>query len=75
MAGKPRDISGNRYGRLTAVELADRDRHGRIQWKFRCDCGTVKVCNPQPIKNGKTKSCGCLAREISEAIKRLKQGA
>lgn len=30
---------------------------------FICDCGTKKIINYQNVKNGKTKSCGCLRDE------------
>lgn len=32
-----------------------------------CDCGVRRYVNLSKIKNGKSKSCGCLARELSKA--------
>jgi len=33
-----------------------------------CDCGTRKTVNYQNIRQGKSKSCGCLRHEISQKI-------
>ena len=34
------DISGQRFGRLTALYPTDRrDSHGVVYWVCRCDCG------------------------------------
>jgi len=32
-------------------------------WQGRCDCGTVKPVIGADVRNGKSKSCGCLKRE------------
>ena len=36
---------------------------------FRCDCGVERVVVGQPLREGKTKSCGCL---MGDAISKLK---
>lgn len=33
----------------------------------RCDCGTVGATRPYLLRNGQSKSCGCLSRELSIA--------
>lgn len=53
------DLTGQRFGRLTVIERAE--NHGRqTYWKCRCDCGNFKEVNGAKLKNGHTKSCGCL---------------
>jgi hypothetical protein len=50
---------GEVYGRLTVLRHSGTPRY----WICRCVCGTeksIKVCS---LRNGKTKSCGCLARD------------
>lgn len=64
------DITGQRFGRLVAVELVEHDRRNRqARWVVKCDCGTVKEVNGQSLRNGSIKSCGCLQRERVEAAR------
>lgn len=52
------DMTGQKYNRLTAVEL-DRVENGHTFWKFRCDCGKSVVIDGWSARSGKIKSCGC----------------
>lgn len=60
------DISGNKYGRLTAVKIAFR-KNGRPHWLFKCDCGKEKTVLAADVKKGATQSCGCLCVERSRS--------
>lgn len=64
--GKTKDITGQRFGRLTVTEFCGRDSKGRMLWKCRCDCGTEKVVLANKLLTGRTKSCGCLRNELSK---------
>lgn len=55
------DRTGMKYGRLTVVSQAPRNKHGHTMWNVRCSCGTEKVISSNNIATG-TKSCGCRAR-------------
>lgn len=59
------DETGNRYGRLVVLGIDEdkktKDRH--IQWKCRCDCGNITSVSAGDLRQGKTKSCGCLMNE------------
>ena len=58
------DLSGKKFGRLLVLERAE--NHGReTYWKCRCDCGNIKEINGAKLKNGHTKSCGCLSKETT----------
>lgn len=61
------DITGIRFGRLTAVREVDRDKWNKRQWEFVCDCGTVVVHDASRVKGGNTSSCGCLHKEMMRA--------
>jgi len=51
-----------RTGRLTLLEP---HYHGRSQfWLVRCDCGTEKLVRAGNLRQGYTKSCGCLRTEV-----------
>lgn len=58
------DITGIRFGRLTAVQPTDlRDASGSIVWECHCDCGNNVFHSVNCLRNGKTRSCGCLFQE------------
>lgn len=58
------DMTGKRYSRLVAVRmLEERAANGKVQWLFRCDCGTEKVLEGSQVRHGKTRSCGCMSAE------------
>ena len=59
------DISGQRYGRLTAIAPSGRLLAGKqikTAWKFRCDCGAEIIRKLMNVRSGCTKSCGCLKK-------------
>ena len=57
------DISGKRYGRLTAIEV-DHRKDRKVFWKCICDCGKSVVVNGGSLSSGHTKSCGCLSSDV-----------
>lgn len=62
---KKMDISGQRFGRLTALYPTDRrDSHGVVYWVCRCDCGNQTEVPASNLVNGTCKSCGCLKKRI-----------
>lgn len=63
------DLSGKRYGRLLVARQAGRDKHGNVMWLCRCDCKTEKAINGESLRQGHTKSCGCLNSELATARK------
>jgi len=58
--GIPLDLTGRRFGKLTAISLAASQR--RIHWTCRCDCGSELEARSSHLTSGHTKSCGCLRK-------------
>ena len=61
---------GQKYGRLTVIEdLGYYKKEGyarKSHWlKCKCDCGNEKITTLSQLTSGKTKSCGCLNREMT----------
>lgn len=55
-----KDLTGQRFGKLVALEPTE-ERQGRfIKWKCRCECGTITYVASGNLKSGHTQSCGCL---------------
>lgn len=52
------DITGRKFARLTAIERLKGSR-----WKFECECGGFVIQHSSWVKNGNTKSCGCLQKD------------
>jgi len=58
------DLTGIRFGRLMVTGISHRDNHYVNYWNCLCDCGTVKVVQQSALMSEKTRSCGCLKREL-----------
>lgn len=59
---KTKDIKGQRFGRLVALEPTDRrdPRNGCVMWLCRCDCGKLHIVNGNLLRYGRTRGCGCM---------------
>lgn len=57
-----KDISGLKFARLTAIKNTTQGKHPR--WEFKCDCGNSKIILKEHVVAGRTKSCGCLLKEV-----------
>jgi hypothetical protein len=62
---KVRDLTGQKFGRLTVVSLDSVTKHRKAKWLCKCDCGKSHIVDGASISAGKTKSCGCLRREAT----------
>lgn len=69
---KPIDLSGQRFGRLVAIERAPRSKCGATMWVCKCDCGNRVTVQYSNLKRGATQSCGCLNDE--HRINNIKHG-
>lgn len=74
--GKKIDLTGQKFNKLTVVREGEPRRtynkkYGRyfirIRWWCECDCGNPELVlvDSSSLKNGNTKSCGCLHTETS----------
>jgi len=58
------DIINKKFGRLLVLKKNGSDKHGKSLWLCHCDCGNEVIIIGQNLKNGVTKSCGCLQKEL-----------
>jgi hypothetical protein len=66
-----KDLTNQKFERLTVKYECGRNKHGQVLWYCECDCGGNTVVVTSYLTSGKTKSCGCLRREMSsERIKK-----
>ena len=57
------NLIGVRFGRLTVVSEAGKNKSKHIEWLCRCDCGNEKIVLGDSLRRGITNSCGCYAAE------------
>lgn len=68
MAGKVKDITGQRFGRLTVIRFVEvKDRQAFFECV--CDCGNHTIVSGHSLRRGHTKSCGCLWKEYLHTSK------
>lgn len=63
MAGKPKDLVGEVFGKLTVLAQGPRKSDNSITWDCLCECGNTFNTRGASLKSGNTKSCGCLSVE------------
>lgn len=61
------DITGQKYGRLTVVQQVPALSNSGSYWLCKCDCGFTTVTSSVHLKQGHTKSCGCLIADTVRA--------
>jgi hypothetical protein len=67
MANIQKFEKGTKFNRLTFIKETRNENYCR--WAiFRCDCGVKKELRLFCVKNGVTKSCGCLNDEVRRKI-------
>lgn len=53
-----RDLTGMRFGKLTAVRMFGRNGD-KVLWEAACDCGNVRSFQAWNLQSGHSTSCGC----------------
>ncbi len=55
-----------KYGRWEVLKvLEERAKNGKIKILCKCECGTIRDVIFDNVKRGKSRSCGCLERELT----------
>ena len=72
--GKAKDLTGQRFGLLTAIEPTEKRHHSYIVWRCVCDCGNeVEVPSSQLLLHH-VLSCGCLGMQYIQRANRYIDG-
>ena len=67
------DLTSKQFGRLTVLSFQGRNKQYDSLWSCSCECGNSKVIRGGVLKNGHTRSCGCLQKE-STSMSRTTHG-
>ena len=69
MGRRPRDLSGQKFGLLTAVYPTERrDHRGSVYWHCVCECGNEIDVAAGALLDGNNRSCGCLKDKNQKQI-------
>ena len=58
-----KDLTGQRFGRLTAIRPTEQREGTNVIWECACDCGSITYVSSSKLGSGHTQSCGCLQKE------------
>lgn len=61
--GKWQDLKGQKFGEMTAISYL-----GSSKWLCKCSCGVEKVCNAQPLKDGRIKTCKTCKSRVKQGM-------
>lgn len=69
MGRRPRDLSGQKFGLLTAMYPTEhRDHRGSVLWHCVCECGNEIDVSASALMDGNNRSCGCLKDKNQKQI-------
>ena len=55
------DITNQKFSKLTVIERhLENSKNGDSKWKCACECGNTTIVTASKLKNGNTRSCGCI---------------
>jgi hypothetical protein len=57
------DLTGDMFGRWTVIGIVEGKRP--VSWHCRCSCGNEAEVLSQQLREGRSKSCGCLRRDVT----------
>ena len=57
------DLTGASYGRLSVVSRSE-NKGNLTAWNCICECGANVSVRASDLRNGTTRSCGCLHKEV-----------
>ena len=56
---KSKDLTGQRFGRLTVIADSHKRKGGQVCWICKCDCGNTVEVRTGNLQSGNTTGCGC----------------
>ena len=62
------DLTGEKFERLTVIDKLYK-KGNEWYWLCQCDCGNTKEVRGGSLREGKTRSCGCLKQESDKSPK------
>lgn len=60
---REKDMTGLTFNRLTVISPSEKIRGGERYWYCQCQCGELCCVRGANLRNGGSKSCGCINKE------------
>jgi hypothetical protein len=57
--GAIKDLTGQRFGKLTVQHRAAENSSNKAKWVCKCECGNTTAVRGDHLRRKMTKSCGC----------------
>lgn len=64
--GPKKNLVGQKFGKLLVLEFCENRKNESIVWKCQCECGKITYVDTASLTTKKTKSCGCLRKELPQ---------
>lgn len=68
------DLTGQHFGKWNVIrktETPNTTTNRGTFWECQCECGTIKIVSGHSLKNGTSKSCGCIKSFGEEKIAKI----
>jgi hypothetical protein len=62
------NLTGKIFDRLQVIQFYGIAKNGKARWECLCICGNKIVVVGSQLVEGKTRSCGCLQREVAKRL-------
>lgn len=70
---KGQKLIGQKFGKLTVIKFLGTNYYQKHEYECLCDCGNTTIVLEQHLKNGNTRSCGCIKKEKSIGEQQIEQ--
>ena len=63
---RTKDLTGQRFGKLTVLERLPECQDRYWLWRCRCDCGGEILVNTKRLTRGTVTNCGCVPKQTAQ---------
>ena len=74
MRGNKINMIDQKFGRGLVKKENGRDYAGAVNWDCECECGTKRNVSDTNLRSGRSKSCGCLQKEVASKLFKNRTG-
>lgn len=62
-----KNMAGEKFGELVVLEFFEKNKE-KYFWVCKCSCGNYAIVDGSKLRDGMTKSCGCLQIKMVNKI-------
>ena len=61
-----KDLTGQKFGKLTVIKRVENDIYGAAKWLCKCDCGEELIVQGNVLRNNKVTCCNTCRKESEQ---------